>query len=155
MGSQIAVLRSADDERELIEAMAERSGQLEVQLPNGKGISIDVIKKRYENLAQQWGIGLGELLKYIYQEMYLGIKADEICKNCGFNVVLFGHTHDAKIDKDWFFIEDRIYANTGFWCGEKAHCVIIDKSPIVPGLSVDLVEVDINGNIESKQHLSL
>ena len=41
--------------------------------------------------------------------------------------MVFGHTHNALIDKDFFLVKDRIYANTGCFCKDNAYCVEIDK----------------------------
>ena len=38
-----------------------------------------------------------------------------------FKIVIFGHTHKARIDKDSFLVADRIYGNTGCWSQKKAH----------------------------------
>jgi UDP-2,3-diacylglucosamine pyrophosphatase LpxH len=45
--------------------------------------------------------------------------ADQICKRSGTNIVVLGHSHKPEIDKDSWFVDDRIYANAGAWC-EKA-----------------------------------
>ena len=33
------------------------------------------------------------------------------------------------IDKDFFLVQDRIYANTGSWCKQNAYCIEVDKQP--------------------------
>lgn len=68
-----------------------------------------------------------------------------------FNIVVFGHTHNAMIDKDYFLVEERIYANTGSWCKDNAYCVEIDKSPR-PGqpVKVNLYRVNNDGSVKRK-----
>ena len=51
---------------------------------------------------------------------------DRLSAKKGYKIVIFGHTHKAKIDKDSLFVADRIYANTGCWSQKKAHCVIVE-----------------------------
>ncbi len=46
----------------------------------------------------------------------LGTVADQLYRN-GVEIVIFGHSHDTKMDKDSFLVQDRIYANSGYWCG--------------------------------------
>ena len=52
-----------------------------------------------------------------------------------------------KIDKDFLFTEDRIYANTGAWCEDDASCVIIEKFPLKSGIIVKLVNVGVDGSV--------
>ena len=54
--------------------------------------------------------------------------ADKLCKNGKFNVVIFSHSHKCEIDKDTWFVDDRIYANTGFWCGSRCTFVETEKT---------------------------
>jgi len=39
-----------------------------------------------------------------------------LCRN-GVEIVIFGHSHDTKMDKDTLFVKDRIHANCGYRCG--------------------------------------
>jgi len=47
---------------------------------------------------------------------YLDDAADRLCKKNDTNIVIFGHSHDWVLDKDSWFVDDRIYANCGTWC---------------------------------------
>jgi len=47
---------------------------------------------------------------------YLDDAADRLCKKNDTNIVIFGHSHDWVLDKDSWFVADRIYANCGTWC---------------------------------------
>ena len=87
----------------------------------------------------------------LYQRRYLNGPADRLCEKYDFNVVVFGHTHNAMIDKDFFLVEDRIYANTGSWCKGNAYCVEIDKNPrSSKPLKVSLYKVNNNGSVKTK-----
>jgi len=111
----------------IIEGLAERAGMKDITMPNRKKISIDELKVRYGKLSEIYS--KSELISDLYQKRYLNGPADRLCRKYDLNIVVFGHTHNAMIDKDFFLVEDRIYANTGSWCKENAYCVEIDKSP--------------------------
>jgi UDP-2,3-diacylglucosamine pyrophosphatase LpxH len=113
----------------IIEGLAERAGMKEtdsVVLPQRKKITIEALKQRFEALSNVYSHT--EMISDLYQRRYLHGPADRLCKKYDFNVVVFGHTHNALLDKDWFLKEDRIYANTGCWCKRNAHSVEVDKS---------------------------
>lgn len=109
----------------ILEALAERAKVNDV-IMNSKGskLSIDNIKKMYEPLAAKYS--LFTAVKKMMQEGELEELADRLSAKKGYKIVIFGHTHKAKIDKDSVFVADRIYANTGCWSQKKAHCVIVD-----------------------------
>jgi UDP-2,3-diacylglucosamine pyrophosphatase LpxH len=92
--------------------MPKRNGQTKKE--NAQQISA-----RYENLYSQWKerVGAGIAFKSILAEIgYLDDAADRLCKKNDTNIVVFGHSHDWELDKDSWFVEDRIYANCGTWC---------------------------------------
>ncbi len=135
----------------LIEALAERANYTtEIVMPNGRPKTIEKIKVQYRDLAAQHGYGLLGLRTAI-REYELGFSADTLCRDFDFNIVLFGHTHRKKLDKDFLFVEDRIYANTGAWCEDEASCVIIEKYPLKSGIAVKLVDVDMKGSTTNRQ----
>ncbi len=77
------------------------------------------IKERYKNLYDDWkdSVGLWQSVQMIMCELNrLGTVVDQLCRN-GVEIVIFGHSHDTKMDKDSFLVQDRIYANCGYWCG--------------------------------------
>lgn len=124
-----AALSSQNIFASIIEGLAERASMKEadrIVLPQQKGISIAELKERFERLSDVYT--LNELISDLYQRRYLNGPADRLCKRYDFNVVVFGHTHNAMLDKDWFLTADRIYANTGCWCKKHAHSVEVDKS---------------------------
>ena len=88
---------------------------------DGKTEPVDArqISARYQNLYSQWKerVGVGLAFKSILAEIgYLDDAADRLCKKNDTNIVVFGHSHDWDLDKDSWFVEDRIYANCGSWC---------------------------------------
>ncbi|MCP4653822.1 MAG: hypothetical protein GY856_00235 [bacterium] len=131
----------------IIEALAEKAGVDEIVMPGGAAITIDGVKERYGHLCEQRKVGLFGLRDRLFGRDYLRTTADQLCKRYGRNLVLFGHTHDAGISKDKVGHEHRIYANSGTWCLEKAHCVIVRKAPIKSGVSVVLAGVGDDGKI--------
>lgn len=95
----------------------------EILLPKRAGASQSVcareITSRYENLYGQWKerMGAGLAFKSILAEVgYLDDAADRLCKKNDTNIVVFGHSHDWELDKDSWFVPDRVYANCGTWC---------------------------------------
>ncbi|MCK5347667.1 MAG: metallophosphoesterase, partial [Candidatus Heimdallarchaeota archaeon] len=113
----------------IIEGLAERVNMGDedpILLPNERKITIGKLKERYEKLSDVYN--KRELIADLFQRRYLNGPADRLCQKYDFNIVVFGHTHNAMIDKDYFLVEDRIYANTGSWCKDKAYCVEIDKN---------------------------
>ena len=136
----------------IIEGLAERVNMGDedpIQMPNGKKITIGELKQRYEKLSDVYN--KRELIADLFQRRYLNGPADRLCRKYDFNIVVFGHTHNAMIDKDYFLVEDRIYANTGSWCKDKAYCVEIDKSPRASGkVRVNLYRVRDDGSLKRK-----
>jgi len=98
------------------------------------------IRDRYKNLFEDWkkSVGLWQSIQMIMCELNrLGTVADQLCRN-GVEIVIFGHSHDTKMDKDTLFVKDRIYANCGYWCGfgekekveDNAHFVATDGKTV-------------------------
>ncbi len=138
----------------IIEGLAERAGLKEdgiVKMPDDKAVTIGELKKRYAVLGEVYSVR--ELLKDLYDKRYLHGPADRLCQRYDFNVVVFGHTHNALIDKDFFLVADRIYANTGSWCKDNAYFVEIEKvpKPTTAKITVKLCGVDKKGNVSTKR----
>jgi len=109
----------------MIKALADRAHVKEIVMNSrGRKLSIKEIKKMYLPLAEKHPPG--EALTKLAFEGELENVGDRLCKKKGYKIVIFGHTHKAKIDKDSFLVADRIYANTGCWSQKKAHCVTVD-----------------------------
>jgi UDP-2,3-diacylglucosamine pyrophosphatase LpxH len=136
----------------IIEGLAERVNMGDedpILMPNERKITIGELKERYEKLSDVYN--KRELIADLFQRRYLNGPADRLCQKYDFNIVVFGHTHNAMIDKDYFLVEDRIYANTGSWCKDKAYCVEIDKSPRASGrVKVNLYNVRDDGSVKRK-----
>ena len=95
----------------------------EISMPklNNKSVKINAreISDKYANLYDQWKerAGAGIAFKAILAEIgYLDDAADRLCKKNDTNTVVFGHSHDWVLDKDTWFVENRVYANCGTWC---------------------------------------
>ena len=109
----------------LITALADRAGVKEIVMNSrGRTLSIHEINKMYQPLKKEYP-PIHALLN-LALEGELEDVGDHLCKKKGYKIVIFGHTHKAKIDKDSFLVADRIYANAGCWSQRKAHCVIAD-----------------------------
>jgi UDP-2,3-diacylglucosamine pyrophosphatase LpxH len=109
----------------LIKALADRAGVKEIVMNSrGRQISIKEINKMYKPLAEKYP-PIRAISKLAF-EGELEHVGDRLCKKKGYKIVIFGHTHKAKIDKDSFLVADRIYANSGCWSQKKAHCVMVD-----------------------------
>ncbi len=80
------------------------------------------IKERYANIYDQWQThhGPGMAFKAVMAEIgWLGDLADTLSKKSATRVIIFGHSHDSELDKDSWFVKDRIYANCGSWSDEQ------------------------------------
>ncbi len=136
----------------IIEAVAERANMRDdskITMPRGIKITVSEVKQRYGGLSEVYS--KRELLSDLYGRRYLHGPADRICARNDFNTVIFGHTHNALIDKDWFLVEDRIYANGGAWCKDRAYCVEIERSddPDVPK-KVSLLRISDDGTVAER-----
>jgi UDP-2,3-diacylglucosamine pyrophosphatase LpxH len=88
------------------------------------------VKEKYAALYDQWieRYGKGIAFRAMMAEIgLLGRVADGLCKQNDTNIVVFGHSHDCKLDKDVWFVEDRIYANCGTWCDEEKPCTWVES----------------------------
>ena len=134
----------------ILEGLSERINAKKIKMPNGSSLSINKLKKRYAHLEDSPTI----IARKTWNEYDLGVEADHLCKRNGYRVVVFGHTHRAKIDNDSFLLrENRIHANCGAWCEDKAHFVEIDKTSA--SVEVVLHEVDDNGKSKDQDGFSL
>ena len=128
----------------IIEGLAERAKAKQIIMSEQETISIDQVKSLYKNLPdhdQPFKVG-----RKLASEGDLEKFGDRLSEQHGHKVVVFGHTHSAKIDKDSLFVKDRVYVNTGNWCGKEAHCVVIE-----PGdngkTAASLLSIDAAGEI--------
>lgn len=100
------------------------------------------VRERYRNLFDDWkeAVGFWQSTQMIMSELNrLGPVADQLCRD-GVDIVVFGHSHDTKMDKDSWLVKDRIYANCGYWCGFGEKEKVEDNAHFVQtdGTSVEL-----------------
>jgi UDP-2,3-diacylglucosamine pyrophosphatase LpxH len=137
----------------IIEGLAERAGMSDndiITMPYGKDLSVKEAKARYKKLAEK--VSHSEFVRELWDRSALGWQADRMCHKNDINVVIFGHSHKALIDKDFFLVKDRIYANTGSWCKKNAYCVEVEKNNTT---RVTLLKVDPQGKIIKRTRESL
>jgi UDP-2,3-diacylglucosamine pyrophosphatase LpxH len=92
-------------------------------------IKASTVRDKYMNLYEQWEsyYGKGMAFKAVMAEIgYLGDLADYLSKKGDTNIVVFGHSHDGDLDKDSWFVDDRIYANCGAWCDSDKPCSFVE-----------------------------
>jgi len=126
----------------IIEGLAERAKAEQILMSTEETLTIDQVKSLYKNLEyhdQPFKVG-----RKLASEGDLEKFGDRLSEAHGYKVVVFGHTHAAKIDKDSLFVKDRIYVNSGNWCGKEAHCVVVE-----PGdngrTAASLIAIDADG----------
>jgi UDP-2,3-diacylglucosamine pyrophosphatase LpxH len=109
----------------IIEGLAERAHADQIILSEREIISVDQVKSLYKNLEyhdQPFKVG-----KMLTNENDLEKFGDKLSEQHGHKVVVFGHTHVGKIDKDSLFTQERVYVNSGCWCGKEAYCVAVES----------------------------
>jgi UDP-2,3-diacylglucosamine pyrophosphatase LpxH len=139
----------------IIEGLAERAGMGDenvILMPGGRELSIQKAKERYKKLGEKYS--LPEFIRELWDRSALGWQADRLCHRNDVSIVIFGHSHKALLDKDFFLVKDRIYANSGAWCKKNAYCVEVDKKPNKP-LVVRLLKVAPDGTATQKEKKSL
>ena len=112
------------------EAHLDEDIEYKVRKKNGdfQPISALTVKEQYKDIYDDWPTQNVSKHRAIFAELdMLGPIADKLCKNGSYKVCVFGHSHKSEIDKDTWFVNDRIYANTGYWCGSKCTFVEIEK----------------------------
>ena len=128
----------------IIEGLAERAHADHVILSEQEKISVDQVKSLYRNLEyhnQPFKVG-----KMLANESDLEKFGDQLSEKHGHKVVVFGHTHVGKIDKDSLLVKERVYVNSGCWCGKEAYCVVVE--PGVGGkTAASLLSIDAAGDI--------
>lgn len=121
-----AILEEAGLDEHVEIVMAMKNGD-----PHGEPITITggAVKDKYANLYEQWEshYGRGMAFKAVMAEIgYLGDMADHLSKKGDTNIIIFGHSHDPDLDKDSWFVKDRIYANCGAWCDKEKPCSFVE-----------------------------
>jgi hypothetical protein len=93
-------------------------------------VTVKEIKEIYADLYERWEHynGKGSGFRAVMAEIgLLGRVADRLCTPSDTNIVIFGHSHDYALDKDAWFVSDRIYANCGTWCDDKKKCTWVES----------------------------
>lgn len=83
----------------------------------------------------------------------LGPIADKLCKDGNYQVCILGHSHKSEIDKDTWFVNERIYANAGYWCGAK--CTFVETEKTATGYDVSIVKWLGDKKIERREMVSI
>jgi len=137
----------------VLEALMELTGHCDddvVHMPFGRQKwTLGAVKRRYASVFDRWVEKFGHryAIRSVLGELNaLGWFADRLATSRGYRVVVLGHSHQAKMDKDqWFVADDRIYANAGYMCpsgDDDTNFIEVDKSP--QGLVVNLMRADDN-----------
>ena len=119
----------------VFEAVLEETGlsediDFQVKMKGGKVYSVCAkeIKEKYKNIYEDWPEKVVSTPRAVLAELdYLDPIADKLCKNGKAKVCVFGHSHKVELDKDTWFCDDRIYANSGYWCGARCTFVSVEK----------------------------
>jgi UDP-2,3-diacylglucosamine pyrophosphatase LpxH len=119
----------------VIDALMQHVGlhpDTEVKMPPPRrNVTLGEVQQRYAPLFDLWVEKFGYLyaINAIRGEMNsLGWAADRLCKQDGYRVVIFGHTHDAQEDEDRLLVSKRrLYLNCGYFCTPNPTLVEIDK----------------------------
>lgn len=135
------ILEAAFTSSELVQSVVEAQMELaglepddEFKMPDGRrDITVADVAEKYEPLYDRWVQKHGHwfALHSVRAELgSLGWFADRLSKRHDYKVVVLGHTHDSQLDEDLVvFDEDRIYANSGYWCTDEPTMVEVDKRP--------------------------
>lgn len=116
------VLEAVIEEADLSEDL-----EFKYKRPNGgvQTVSAMEVKAIYRDIYNDWSDQVISRHRAVFAEMdMMGPVADRLCKDGKHHIVILGHSHKCEIDKDTWFVADRIYANTGFWCG--THCTFVE-----------------------------
>jgi UDP-2,3-diacylglucosamine pyrophosphatase LpxH len=145
----------------VLEAVIEEAGfdeeiEYKIKRKNGQVLSKTAIEVKdvYKNIYRDWPTSTVSRPRAVFAELdMLGPIADKLCKDGLFKVCIFGHSHKSEIDRDIWFVNDRIYANTGYWCGSE--CTFIEAEKTDDGYDVGIVKWAGNDRIERKERESI
>lgn len=141
----------------VLQALMERYGYRdsdEVVMPGARpNVTLGDVKKRYSTLLVRWIQRYGHIYTFdsIRSELNsLGWAADRLCKDNGYRVVVFGHTHHASEDLDrWLVAKERLYVNSGYFCTDDPSLVEVDKDG--DKLIVKLLAVQADGSWQPRK----
>ena len=127
-----AVIEEAELDEDIKYKIKKKTGDFKL-------ISAIDVKEQYKDIYDDWPTNLVSKHRAVFAELdMLGPIADKLCKNGRHKVCIFGHSHKSEIDKDTWFVDDRIYANAGYWCGSK--CTFVETEKNSEGYHVCLVK---------------
>ncbi len=101
----------------------------DIKMYGSSCIKVKEVKSKYADLYEQWKVyyGKGVAFKAVMAEIgYLDDFADMLSKKGDTNIIIFGHSHKSDLDKDSWFVKDRVYANCGSWCDEEEPCTFVE-----------------------------
>jgi UDP-2,3-diacylglucosamine pyrophosphatase LpxH len=127
----------------ILEGLAEKARADKVVMSPTKKLSLDEIKEAYVPLGDE--IPPFAAGAQLASERDLERHGDRISREKGYKVVVFGHTHEAKIDRDSYSTGDRIYVNSGSWCGKEAHCVLVEEDQALNSIRIRLLKINKEG----------
>lgn len=130
----------------VLEAVIEEAGldediAYQVKRKNGQVQSLPAtqVKEVYKNIYNDWPSTTVSKHRAVFAELdMLGPIADKLCKDGYYQVCIFGHSHKSEIDRDTWFVNDRIYANSGYWCGSE--CTFVEAEETGDGFNVGIVK---------------
>jgi UDP-2,3-diacylglucosamine pyrophosphatase LpxH len=127
-----AVIEEAKLDEDIEFKMRREKGQVQ-------SISADNVKEVYKNIYNDWPSSIVSKQRAVFAEIdMLGPIADKLCKDGYYQVCIFGHSHKSEIDMDTWFVHDRIYANTGYWC--ESECTFVEAERKGAGYKVCTVK---------------
>ncbi len=130
----------------VFEAVIEEAGldeeiEFKISRKNGPVLSQPAtkVKEVYKDLYDDWPSKTISKHRALFAELdMLGPIADKLCKDGFYQVCILGHSHKSEIDRDRWFVNDRIYANSGYWCGSE--CTYVEAEKRDNGYEVSLVK---------------
>lgn len=142
-----AVIEEADLDEDIEYRVKRRNG-------TDQAISALIVKDVYKDIYNDWPTNNVSKHRAIFAELdMLGPIADKLCKDGNYQVCIFGHSHKSEIDRDTWFVDDRIYANTGYWCG--AECTFVETEKTATGYDVSTVRWLGNNDIGDRNMVSI
>jgi UDP-2,3-diacylglucosamine pyrophosphatase LpxH len=141
----------------VLEAVIEEAGldediEYKLKRPNGQVQSLPAteVKEIYKNIYNDWPSSVVSKHRAVFAELdMLGPIADKLCKDGYYQVCIFGHSHKSEIDRDTWFVNDRIYANSGYWCGSE--CTFVEAEEKKGGFKVGIVKWMGDNKIERRK----
>ena len=128
----------------ILDGLADRVKAKQIIMSDRETISVEKVKSQYKNLPHH--DQPLKVVRLLASEGDLEKFGDRMCEKHGYKVVVMGHTHTAKIDKDSLLVKDRVYVNSGNWCGKEAYCVVVKPSKSGK-TKASLLAIDADGEV--------